>query len=501
MNTVQMELPGNALQARFEFLVRSTQLPVILEEQAWEVPLAALDRLLRCELLELGRRCCPSDFVDVHASIIDELDRLRVFCTLPQVGGKWMVGFGGAFSAGKSSLINRLMDEPLLPVQITPTTSMPTYVLKGGADAITALNMRGAPIELSNDEFESLTHDEMLLHGTQIASLLRSAHVMREHFPWDNLIFADTPGYSKAAGAADIASDSETARKQLDAAQSVVWVVNAESGSLTESDLHFLTSLRRDIPRIVVVTRADRKSPAEIDDIVTLIRSMLAERDISVLDVIPVGRGRNAAIYPMQSLLGLFEQWNASAPSLPCSLNIRRALRRLARHAEFELGVAEQRLIATNLAIAAANDAVAEALEPINRSARQHIDVCTAFSEELRELEARIFTEIERIGDATGMSMDRPSPINTVWEVISPVKSNVADLFKSNSWTATTARFDDALELLASRIDAIDVARVIRRKRKHDSSLSTMFEATTDIGDVVRKTLGRNASFFENNPQ
>ncbi len=108
-----------------------------------------------------------------------------------------MVGAGGAFSAGKSSLINTLLGKKRLVVEIDPTTSLPTYLLYGEQRQITALNLFRGRVILSQDEFASLTHEEKIKYGSQIAGLLRSAFVSDPDFAWKNIALLDTPGYSK----------------------------------------------------------------------------------------------------------------------------------------------------------------------------------------------------------------------------------------------------------------------------------------------------------------
>ena len=69
-----------------------------------------------------------------------EVEQLREFCEFPDLTQKIIVGIGGSFSAGKSSLINAILDKKRLVTEVDPTTSLPTYLMQGDDDQITVVN-------------------------------------------------------------------------------------------------------------------------------------------------------------------------------------------------------------------------------------------------------------------------------------------------------------------------------------------------------------------------
>jgi GTP-binding protein EngB required for normal cell division len=499
---------GEALAARFEFLNRSVRADVSPGAGAHAQPLDELHALLHDDLLALARRGCPNDFFDIHADLTAELERLRALCALPVLGGKWIVGFGGAFSAGKSSLINALLKRRLLPVEIDPTTSLPTYVLQGMEDAVVALNMRGSRIELTDEEFRSLNHDEARLHGSEIASLLRSAYVMREAFPWRGLAFADTPGYSKADGPDDVEGESidgNIARMQLIAAHSIVWVVRADSGCIKESDLRFLATLRTDIPRVVVVSRADTKTPDEIRQIVALIRRTLTEHNLAALDVIPVS-SRSSAGYSIQPLLDRFSAWDVTAPKLPFPRGFKLALRRYVRFIESETVHALARVAATNRALAAlpARDDSVAALEPLNTHAKEDVKRLADAQEKLLQLERQIFLRLERIGDALGIEMHEPTEIELLGEKrhalvgrltgmlvrkqrgVEPDRTGIA--LDSHMSIRPVNRYEAIWAVLDEIPNVCDASRLLRRNaRRHTPALEPLLFKTCDPSVLLRR--------------
>jgi formylglycine-generating enzyme required for sulfatase activity/GTPase Era involved in 16S rRNA processing len=228
-----------------------------------------------------------------------------------------VVAFGGGFSAGKSSLINALLGRKLMVTEVAPTTSLPTYVLCGERDEVSALNLFGHRVALTEEAFLSLTHDEPLLYGSHISRLLRAAFMTRADFPWQQLALIDTPGYSKdqsnsPSGTHDERTDEHIARAQLNAAQAVVWVIDARQGCITEDDLAFLGSLQRSIPLFIALSRADQKPESDIPGILSVISAALKGRNIPVVGMAAFS-ARKTRAWPLEPLLQQLMQWNEQA--------------------------------------------------------------------------------------------------------------------------------------------------------------------------------------------
>ncbi|MEI6107289.1 MAG: GTPase domain-containing protein, partial [Opitutae bacterium] len=91
---------------------------------------------------------------------------------------------------------------------------------------------------------------------------------------------------------------SLSTRTQLNAAQAIVWVIDARQGGITEDDLKFLASLHADIPRLIAVSRADQKTAEDMAAIVAAIKKTLSGRNVAFVDVLPVS-ARNKPAWPL----------------------------------------------------------------------------------------------------------------------------------------------------------------------------------------------------------
>jgi GTP-binding protein EngB required for normal cell division len=317
------DIPDKDIHARYALLCRATS-SQYNGDMAVAAQLDKLQTLLQQDLRELARHGSPDDFADLYFELEQELVRFRQCCAFPALANKTVVAFGGAFSAGKSSLINALLSDKLLVTEVDPTTSLPTYLLKGEQDAIAALNLFGHAITLSRDEFLSLTHDEVTLYGSNISQLLQAAMITRRDFPWQNLAFIDTPGYTKHDDSRGSArTDEQLARSQLNAAQAIVWVISAKDGGIKEDDIQFLASLEPTIPRLVLVSRADQVPEADIDRIVETIKQRLQERNLAPLAVLSVS-SRKPERFSQQAILEQLQLWNASPKLVSFANHFRR---------------------------------------------------------------------------------------------------------------------------------------------------------------------------------
>lgn len=412
MNT---DLTPDELAARYQLLCRSTQVEAAKDSQAQQIEghLQALNKLLKHDLRALARRGSPDDFADIYFALEQELERFHEFCSFPALSQKGVVAFGGGFSAGKSSLINTLLGKRLLVTEVDPTTSLPTYLLKGKHDAVHAHNLFGHRIDLSNEEFLSLTHDEIERYGSNVSRLLRSAFITRADFPWNNLALIDTPGYTKHEDQTQGArTDEHIARTQLNAAQAIVWVIDARKGCITEDDLQFLASVQADIPRLIVVSRADQKPAEDISGIVAGIKATLSERNLPFMDVIPVS-ARQKQEWPMEPILKQLAAWSRQPRTLRFAHNFKAQFTRYARFIEEEQRQAQRHLNRLNrILVMTENQDVQADTEELKQQADDSLSAAKERAAELLGLRHRFFGDLKAIGDAVGIALPEPSEID-----------------------------------------------------------------------------------------
>lgn len=296
------------LNARYELLNRAMNQDNTLDSEVQQ-SLHQLDYLVYHELVNLGQKTPTPNFAKLLFPLQEKFKQFKEFCEFPAITQKNIVAIGGKFSAGKSTFINNLLGKKRLAVEIDPTTSIPTYILKGEQNQIVGLNLFNRQVLFSQDEFATLTHEEKEKYGSQVGRLLKSVFITDPDFRWENLALLDTPGYTKPEDKQQSErTDADVAHAQLNSAQFIIWLVSAEDGGIKDDDLAFLASLNRNIPKLVLITKSDRKTPDEVKDIVHLTKKLLSNAGLAVKNVLPVSR--KLADYPLDDVLAILDKVN-----------------------------------------------------------------------------------------------------------------------------------------------------------------------------------------------
>jgi GTP-binding protein EngB required for normal cell division len=220
----------------------------------------------------------------VDRVVPDALDRLRLLAlgaAVPDVAdeardlaeraaaGRFYVACIGQFKRGKSTLINALLEDELLPTGVPPVTSVPTIVRAGerGARVRTASGWRPIPIEdlgsyVSEDGNPGNTRGVLAVEVFSSSPLLAGG-----------LCFVDTPGLGSV-----IEANTAATREFLPHVDAVVAVLGVDPPIAAE-ELAFLTeTVRQADTMLLVLNKADRLPPGERATAVAFTRRVLTER-------------------------------------------------------------------------------------------------------------------------------------------------------------------------------------------------------------------------------
>lgn len=416
------QLSEQTVRERYALLSQACESTAGTGNQQLEQQLQALEQIIEQELPALARKGSPDNITDLLQALRLEMARFREFCEYPALPSKVVVGLGGSFSAGKSSLINALIgDRQCLVTEVDPTTSLPTYLVQSKSEQteVHAINLFNRVVSLSHEQFRTLTHDEKSRYGSQISSLLKSVVVAHPALPWDNLALLDTPGYSKAGQVGSERTDANLARTQLNSAQFIVWLIPADKGTITEEDIAFLGTLDRAIPKLVVISRADKHPAEEIEKIVALVRDTLAKRGLSVLDVIPFSN-RLHSNYSAEPLLDYFAQWNKARRELGFAKQFKRQFMVYQRFIDEEKQQAQRLLGKFNRIITLTDDnEIQDDIGIVQQKCKVLLMQYEQLAEELVEVQSRFFFQLKQIGDRVGILLPEPDELSLL--VLEPI--------------------------------------------------------------------------------
>ena len=241
-------------------------------------------------------------------------DELVMIASCKELFDKTLLPVGGGFSAGKSEFINSFMSGGVkLARSIEPTTAIPMYVI-GGESEILGYNKTGGvtnfekSINLENSQrklenfISKLTHEFISKLSFNLKEILPFM-VLKTAMKYKNICFVDTPGYNPAKIGAQ-SDDKQSAKEFLAQSNKFIWLISAESGTITNDDLNFLNELNLDNKELyIVVNKSDLRSESDIQSIIEKISIMLDDNMIDFAGISAYSaRDKTAGYYEKKSL-------------------------------------------------------------------------------------------------------------------------------------------------------------------------------------------------------
>lgn len=185
----------------------------------------------------------------------------------------------GAFSAGKSSLLNALLNGSYLPVAITPETALATELHYDSQERIEAISTTGEVLTYDLSSFAEIS--EKASEFEYLRAFL-AAPVLKDIEP---LVLVDMPGFDSPL---DI--HNKAILNFIDRGAHYVVLVSAEEGGVTTQTLRRLQDIRNNGRSFsICLSKADLKTPAQVQEIAHHISEQLESalgliQEVIVLD-------------------------------------------------------------------------------------------------------------------------------------------------------------------------------------------------------------------------
>jgi hypothetical protein len=242
---------------------------------------------------ELGARPQSMDSPDLRRVEIDAC--LRAAADLPGIDTatcRWLsrklseqvfnLVAAGQFKRGKSTVINALLGEPLLPAGVVPLTSVITVIQSGASSAAYATLRSGQerPIEVAE-------LGEYVTERGNPANSKSIERVVIEHpSPWlaDGVRLVDTPGIASV-----YEHNTDETRKYLPQADAVLFIASVDQ-PVSRAEVDFLRDIRRYAAKVFcLLNKTDYLRPDELRDSLAFsvhaIREALGTGDVPVFAV------------------------------------------------------------------------------------------------------------------------------------------------------------------------------------------------------------------------
>lgn len=197
---------------------------------------------------------------------------------------KKVVAIVGEFSAGKTSIVNRILkqDDPNaveLPVKSTETTAIPTYISKGIDFNCQFYSPSGDLKNISAESFQKVT--KSVLDDINISSLVKYFVLSYNNQNLSDISILDTPGFGSNSD--EIISKTTEVVKEADA---LFWVVDANTGEINNSSMNVIKKNLQKVPLYIIINKSDTKSQNDLQSLKTKIEETLNKNNINYQEVI-----------------------------------------------------------------------------------------------------------------------------------------------------------------------------------------------------------------------
>ena len=212
--------------------------------------------------------------------VIDHCDQWTATKRKSWFDGKRTIAFVGEFSAGKTSIVNRILtqdnpDIPKLPVSTKATTAIPTYIAGGSVVSYSFISGDGRRKEILEETFKKVSK-EVLDQIKGVSSLIKYFVMTYKNPNLNGLSILDTPGFNS--------NDSEDRDRTIDVineCDALFWVFDVNAGTVNRSSISIIKE-KLNKPLYIVINKVDTKSESEIQKVEELIQKTLKEEGLKI---------------------------------------------------------------------------------------------------------------------------------------------------------------------------------------------------------------------------
>jgi len=393
------------------------------------------------------------------------------------------IAVAGLFNAGKSSLLNYLVQQPnLLPEETNPATVVPAFLYCRKdieENHIFGVNHYRALIQLDESAINGIEHNNVkgkegaIQKGAseQIATALHHFIVEIPHENFDKMVFIDTPGYGNAGS-----RDNRIATECINNADMLVYLVDCNSGSLKEEELEIIENFSKhnNGPIVVIITRNDICPRAE--DVFHYISSQASSIQL-VKDVICLSV-RSKTNYWSRSGLSLENSLQEAAKSALCTTDIDKFW-----HVVEELFKKENSHIEQLLTRLQANR-----LEVINAKIELEKDTDHRLNDIPKNVESALNSNAILVEDDTLLRLKR---LTRYYETNSKENierhKNIIELYEKK--IKESERIRDILKKILEKLswwksDTVKQMHTVKYAKPQDQKPISIFDALNDLSDI-----------------
>lgn len=217
---------------------------------------------------------------DVSQLFGDKLYRWEAMQKKSWIANKVAIAFVGEFSAGKTSIVNRILsqdnpDVPKLPVSTKATTAIPTYISGGVKTDYKFFTQDNKLKKITAEDFNRVTK-EVLDQIGGVSNLIQYFVMTYKNENLNNLSILDTPGFNS-----NDEEDSIRTLEVINECDALFWVFDVNAGTVNKSSIDLIKkNLKK--PLYVVINKVDTKPDSEVDKVEKLISETFMHEGVKV---------------------------------------------------------------------------------------------------------------------------------------------------------------------------------------------------------------------------
>ncbi len=186
---------------------------------------------------------------------LEKLTNEATAINMELVGFKVKVLFVGGFSAGKSALINSLLNRDLLEEDLRPETAIATELVYGEDEHVMLTSKNNMESSCGLSEIANYSVEDYLKYRYFINS-----SVLKEL--WDYII-VDMPGFDSG-----VEQHNKALMQYIDQGVAYLFVIDCEKGAISQSALNFLGEINKYSENIsFLLNKCDKRIPSDVENI------------------------------------------------------------------------------------------------------------------------------------------------------------------------------------------------------------------------------------------
>lgn len=256
------------------------------------------------EFMNISQNDNNTTGVKTYTELVKLKEDLINILNFPKLENHYTVAVGGGFSSGKSTFFNQVLGlKDILPTDTNPTTSISSYITKSDKDSFNALNNFNNVISLDKESIQAISHAFKKQYDVSFSHILKLISIEQKDLMYDNLVFLDTPGYSKSDSMdKENNTDENIARDHLRTTDFLIWLVDCQT-PISSTDMNFIKTLELSHPILVVLNKADKKLPKDIEALVSKSKENLIAQEIPFFDVVGYSSSKDIEYSSSQSVI------------------------------------------------------------------------------------------------------------------------------------------------------------------------------------------------------